>query len=114
MFRWTTAGESHGQALIALVEDVISGLPLSTDEVATQLARRRLGYGRSARESLLAAVVFPEPGSPTKTQTGEHATSPMSGVPSHTLDTHGNSAAFLQAYLPRIFPALPGQELKPP
>lgn len=49
MFRWTTAGESHGQALIALVEDVISGLPLSTDEVATQLARRRLGYGRGAR-----------------------------------------------------------------
>ena len=49
MFRWTTAGESHGQALIALVEDVIAGLPLTVDEVSTQLARRRLGYGRGAR-----------------------------------------------------------------
>ena len=49
MFRWTTAGESHGQALIALVEDVIAGLPLTADEVSAQLARRRLGYGRGAR-----------------------------------------------------------------
>lgn len=49
MFRWTTAGESHGQALIALVEDAIAGLPLTADEVSAQLARRRLGYGRGAR-----------------------------------------------------------------
>ncbi|WP_080794749.1 chorismate synthase [Corynebacterium pacaense] len=49
MLRWTTAGESHGQALIALVEHMPAGVPLSKDEVAHQLARRRLGYGRGAR-----------------------------------------------------------------
>lgn len=49
MFRWTTAGESHGQSLIALVENVPSGVPVRRDEIAHQLARRRLGYGRGAR-----------------------------------------------------------------
>lgn len=49
MFRWTTAGESHGQALIALVEDMPAGVPITEQEIAHQLARRRLGYGRGAR-----------------------------------------------------------------
>ncbi|MEZ2189076.1 chorismate synthase [Corynebacterium sp. CCM 9204] len=49
MLRWTTAGESHGQALIAMVEHMPSGVPLTTDQISTQLARRRLGYGRGAR-----------------------------------------------------------------
>ncbi|WKD57580.1 Chorismate synthase [Corynebacterium capitovis DSM 44611] len=49
MLRWTTAGESHGQALIALVENMPSGVPVSKDDIAHQLARRRLGYGRGAR-----------------------------------------------------------------
>ncbi|WP_018023948.1 chorismate synthase [Corynebacterium ulceribovis] len=49
MFRWTTAGESHGQALIAMVEGAPSGLNLTREEVSEQLARRRLGYGRGAR-----------------------------------------------------------------
>lgn len=49
MFRWTTAGESHGQALIALVENLPAGVPLSSEDIAAQLARRRLGYGRGAR-----------------------------------------------------------------
>ncbi|MBI8988981.1 chorismate synthase [Corynebacterium meridianum] len=49
MLRWTTAGESHGQALIALVEHMPAGVPLTTDQISTQLARRRLGYGRGAR-----------------------------------------------------------------
>lgn len=49
MLRWTTAGESHGQALVALVENMPAGVSLSSDDVAEQLARRRLGYGRGAR-----------------------------------------------------------------
>lgn len=49
MFRWTTAGESHGQALIALVENLPAGVPVVRDDIAYQLARRRLGYGRGAR-----------------------------------------------------------------
>lgn len=49
MLRWTTAGESHGQALIALLENMPAGVPISAEEVSFQLARRRLGYGRGAR-----------------------------------------------------------------
>ncbi len=48
MLRWTTAGESHGQALIATVEHMPAGVPVTKDEVSYQLARRRLGYGRGA------------------------------------------------------------------
>lgn len=49
MLRWTTAGESHGQALIALVEHMPAGVPLTRADISEQLARRRLGYGRGAR-----------------------------------------------------------------
>lgn len=49
MLRWTTAGESHGQALVAMVEGVPADFPLTRDDVSRQLARRRLGYGRGAR-----------------------------------------------------------------
>ena len=49
MLRWTTAGESHGQALISLVENLPAGLSVTREEVSAQLARRRLGYGRGAR-----------------------------------------------------------------
>ncbi|MDY6995022.1 MAG: chorismate synthase [Actinomycetota bacterium] len=49
MLRWTTAGESHGRALVAMVEGMVAGVPVTTDEIAGQLARRRLGYGRGAR-----------------------------------------------------------------
>jgi len=49
MLRWTTAGESHGQALIALLEHMPAGVPVTREEIATQLSRRRLGYGRGAR-----------------------------------------------------------------
>lgn len=49
MLRWTTAGESHGQGLVALLENVPAGVPVRKDEIAHQLARRRLGYGRGAR-----------------------------------------------------------------
>jgi chorismate synthase len=49
--RWLTAGESHGPALMAILEGVPAGVAVTTDDVAKQLARRRLGYGRGARMS---------------------------------------------------------------
>ena len=49
MLRWTTAGESHGQALVAMIEGVPADFPLTRDDVSRQLASRRLGYGRGAR-----------------------------------------------------------------
>jgi chorismate synthase len=47
--RWLTAGESHGPALVATLEGLPAGVPITTALVADQLARRRLGYGRGAR-----------------------------------------------------------------
>jgi chorismate synthase len=49
VLRWTTAGESHGRALVAVIEGMVAGVELTSDEIAGQLARRRLGYGRGAR-----------------------------------------------------------------
>jgi len=49
MFRWLTAGESHGQALVAIVDGVPAGVAITTKDVADALARRRAGYGRGAR-----------------------------------------------------------------
>ena len=49
MLRWLTAGESHGPALTAVLEGLPAGVSLTTTEVADELARRRLGYGRGAR-----------------------------------------------------------------
>ncbi|MFB6721361.1 chorismate synthase [Kribbella sp. NPDC056345] len=49
MLRWLTAGESHGQALVAVLEGLPAGVQVTTDDVADALARRRLGYGRGAR-----------------------------------------------------------------
>ncbi|MBA0050812.1 chorismate synthase [Streptomyces sp. AJS327] len=47
--RWLTAGESHGPALVATLEGLPAGVPVTTEGVADELARRRLGYGRGAR-----------------------------------------------------------------
>jgi len=47
--RFTTAGESHGKALVAIVEGLPAGLPVSADWVDRDLARRMQGYGRGAR-----------------------------------------------------------------
>jgi chorismate synthase len=52
MLRFLTAGESHGQALVAIVEGVPAGLALSPDDLAPDLARRQLGYGRGRRMSI--------------------------------------------------------------
>ncbi len=49
MLRWTTAGESHGRALVAVVEGMVAGVQVDSADIAAQLARRRLGYGRGAR-----------------------------------------------------------------
>jgi chorismate synthase len=49
MFRWLTAGESHGRALVAICEGVPAGVRLDTEDVTAALARRRAGYGRGAR-----------------------------------------------------------------
>ncbi len=47
--RYTTAGESHGRELMAIVEGVPSGLRLQAADINTDLARRQLGYGRGGR-----------------------------------------------------------------
>jgi len=57
MLRQLTAGESHGKALVAILEGLPAGVPISTREVAAELARRRLGYGRSGRQRLEADPV---------------------------------------------------------
>ena len=49
MLRWLTAGESHGPALVAILEGLPAGVHVTTEDVASALARRRLGYGRGAR-----------------------------------------------------------------
>lgn len=49
MLRWLTAGESHGPALIAVLEGLPAGVEVTTSDVAVALARRRLGFGRGAR-----------------------------------------------------------------
>src|SRR5690242_645092 len=49
MFRFTTAGESHGRALVAIVEGLPAGLPIDIEQINHQLWRRQQGYGRGAR-----------------------------------------------------------------
>ena len=49
MLRFLTAGESHGPALVVVVEGLPAGLPVLVDDFARELARRRLGYGRGPR-----------------------------------------------------------------
>jgi chorismate synthase len=49
MLRWLTAGESHGPALMAVLEGLPAGVHVTSKEIQAALARRRLGYGRGAR-----------------------------------------------------------------
>ncbi|WP_203658512.1 chorismate synthase [Actinocatenispora rupis] len=49
MLRWLTAGESHGPALMGVLEGVPAGVEVTSAEIGAELARRRLGYGRGAR-----------------------------------------------------------------
>jgi chorismate synthase len=52
MLRLLTAGESHGKALVAVLEGLPAGVPVAPKEVAGELARRRHGHGRSGRQKL--------------------------------------------------------------
>ena len=49
MVRWLTAGESHGPALVAIIEGLPAGIEVSSADIDLDLARRRLGAGRGAR-----------------------------------------------------------------
>jgi chorismate synthase len=49
MLRWLTAGESHGPALVAVLEGLPAGVQVTSGDVAAALARRRLGFGRGGR-----------------------------------------------------------------
>lgn len=49
MLRFLTAGESHGRALVVIVEGLPAGLPVAVEEIQGELARRRLGFGRGPR-----------------------------------------------------------------
>ncbi|MEO7745726.1 MAG: chorismate synthase, partial [Actinomycetota bacterium] len=49
MLRWLTAGESHGPALMAILEGLPAGVEITTEQIGDALMRRRLGYGRGAR-----------------------------------------------------------------
>jgi chorismate synthase len=51
MLRWLTAGESHGQQLTAVMDGLPAGVEITTADLDTALARRRLGHGRGARMS---------------------------------------------------------------
>ncbi|CAB4558893.1 MAG: chorismate synthase [Actinobacteria bacterium] len=48
--RWLTAGESHGPALTGIIEGIPAGVPLTTSDIQSELGRRRLGFGRGARQ----------------------------------------------------------------
>ncbi|RZT64198.1 chorismate synthase [Microcella alkaliphila] len=49
MLRWLTAGESHGPELVAILEGLPAGVPVTREAIQADLARRKLGYGRGAR-----------------------------------------------------------------
>ena len=50
--RYTTAGESHGRALTALLTGVPAGIPITAEDIDRDLARRQRGYGRGGRQSI--------------------------------------------------------------
>ena len=50
VLRYLTAGESHGKALVVIVEGLPAGLPILVEEVQAEMARRRLGFGRGPRQ----------------------------------------------------------------
>ena len=52
--RWLTAGESHGQALSAIIEGIPASVEITSNDIDHHLARRRLGYGRGARQNFEA------------------------------------------------------------
>lgn len=57
MIRWLTAGESHGPALTAILEGMPSHIKITSEDIDKELARRRLGYGRGARQKFEADLI---------------------------------------------------------
>jgi chorismate synthase len=57
LFRFLTAGESHGPALTTIVEGIPAGLAVSAEPINTQLKRRQGGYGRGARQKIESDTV---------------------------------------------------------
>jgi chorismate synthase len=109
-FRFTTAGESHGPALIALVEGVPAGLPLQAGQIDSELRRRQGGYGRggrmrieSDRAEILSGVRHGEAlGSPIALRIANRDwanwTAPMSAAP---VPEQGDDEAMRRVFLPR-------------
>jgi chorismate synthase len=100
VLRYLTAGESHGKALVVIVEGLPAGLPITVEEVRAELARRRLGFGRGPRMrfeadevTLLAGIRHGRTlGSPVAIEIGntewpkwEQEMSPHPGAPSKVL-----------------------------
>jgi hypothetical protein len=56
--RWLTAGESHGQALSAIIEGIPASVSVTTADIDYHLERRRLGVGRGARQNFEADKVL--------------------------------------------------------
>ncbi|AKL97401.1 chorismate synthase [Endomicrobium proavitum] len=57
MIRFTTAGESHGRGIIAILEGIPAGLNVNSEDIDVELARRQKGYGRGARMRIETDVV---------------------------------------------------------
>ncbi|MCI1833083.1 MAG: chorismate synthase [Bifidobacterium sp.] len=106
MLRWQTAGESHGEALVAMMEGLPAGVRVTSGDVASALARRRLGYGRGSRMTfeqdkvrLLTGVRFGQTlGSPVTVEIANTEwpkwTEVMSADPlDHPLPASGRAAA---------------------
>src|ERR1700741_3422442 len=114
--RFTTAGESHGPALTAIVEGVPAGLPLRVEEIDAELRRRQGGYGRggrmrieSDRAELLSGVRHGETlGSPiamlVRNRDWENWTRAMAPEP---VDEAGDDGAMRRGHLPRAPPPAP-------
>jgi chorismate synthase len=109
-FRFTTAGESHGPALMAVVEGLPAGLPLRTDDLDAELRRRQGGYGRggrmrieSDRAEILSGVRHGETlGSPVamlvRNRDWSNWTEAMSAAP---VDNAGDDEAMRRVFFPR-------------
>ena len=70
MLRFLTAGESHGRALVVIVEGMPAGLLVTAEDIQRGLARRRLGFGRGPRMRFEADEVIPGGRGPARTDAG--------------------------------------------
>jgi chorismate synthase len=110
LFRFTTAGESHGPALTAVVEGLPAGLPVAVDSIDAELRRRQGGYGRggrmrieSDRADILSGIRHGETlGSPVamlvRNRDWANWTEAMSAAP---VENAGDDEAMRRVFLPR-------------